>query len=107
MMDAEAFALTRNVQLKQLVESVPRAGVDIAQANWILESLVEDSPAPYLAAVILLLKTAVPEAVAAACSHMTDRTALLAFARHAAETNNSQALLFFDRTAHSTPSRLS
>ena len=106
MMDAEAFALTRNVQLKQLVESVPRAGVDIAQANWILESLVEDSPTPYLAAVILLLKTAVPEAVAAACSHMTDRTALLAFARHAAETNNSQALLFFDRTAHTTPSRL-
>ena len=106
MMDAEAFALTRNVQLKQLVESVPRAGVDIAQANWILESLDEDSPTTYLAAVILLLKTAVPEAVAAACSYMTDRAALLAFAKHAADTNNSQALLFFNRTAHSTPSRL-
>ena len=104
-MDAEAFALTRNVQLKQLVESFPRAGFDTEQAKWILESLDEDSPTTYLAAVILLLKTAAPDAVAAACSYMTDSAALLAFARHAANTNNSQAILISNRTAPSPPSR--
>jgi len=104
-MDAEAFALTRNIQLKQLDESFPRAGVDTEQAKWILESLNEDSPSSYLAAVILLLKAA-PDAVAAACSNMTDSAALLAFARHAANTNNSQAILISNRTAPSPPSRL-
>ena len=104
-MDAEAFALARNVQLTQLVKSFPHAGVDTAQAKWIFESIDDDSTTPYLAAVILLLKTAAPDAVAAACSNMTDRAALLAFAKHAADTNNSQALLFFNRTAPSTPAQ--
>jgi len=102
-MDAEAFALARNVQLKQLVNSFPHAGVDTAQAKWILESIDDDSATPYLAAVILLLKTAAPDAVAAACSNMTDRAALLAFARHTADTNNRQALLFFNSNAAPNP----
>ena len=105
-MDAEAFTLARNVQLRQLVNSFPHAGVDIAQAKGILESIDDDSTTPYLAAVILLLRTAAQDAVAAACSNMTDRAALLAFARHTADTNNRQALLFFNSNAPSTPTQL-
>ena len=71
-MDAEAFALARNVQLKQLVNSFPHAGVDTAQSKWISESIDDDSTTP---------------------------SALLAFARQTADTNNRQALLFFNRTA--------
>jgi hypothetical protein len=103
MMDAEAFTLARNAQLKQLTTSLPQVGVDTAQANWIFESINEKSLMPYLAAVILLLKTAAQDAVAAACSNMTAPADLFAFARQTADTNNHQALLFSNKIAPPTP----
>jgi hypothetical protein len=103
MMDAEVFALARNTQLKQLASSLPQVGVDTAPAKWIYESINEQSSMPYLAAVILLLQTAAQDAVAAACSNMTDPAELLAYARQTADTNNHQAFLFSNKTAPSTP----
>jgi hypothetical protein len=103
MMDAEAFALARNTQLKQLATSLPQVGVDTTQAKWISDSINEHSSMPYLAAVILLLQTAAQDAVTAACNSTTSPADLLALAKQTADTNNQQALLIFNQTAPSTP----
>ena len=99
MMDAEVFSLARNTQHRQLAIRFPQMGVDTTQAKWIVDSINEHSSMPFLAAVILMLPSACQAAVAAACNHASDPAELLALARHSAETNHQQAVLFSNQPA--------
>jgi hypothetical protein len=81
MMDAEAFALARNTQHRQLAIRFPQMGVDTTQAKWIVDSINEHFSMLFLAAVILMLPSACQAAVAAACNHASDPAELLVISK--------------------------
>jgi hypothetical protein len=99
MMDAEAFAYSRNSQLKTFATCFTRVGYDATQAKLIESCIREDSSPPFLAAIILSLPTASQLAMAAACDNESTQAVLLEYARQTASSNRTQASLLSDQPA--------